>query len=392
MKWSDLCHGLVVIPAESDPMRMTRFDLRRPFSLSLLAILVACVAPAEAPRVHSPVIPGTIQDSSGQAKDSLWRLPVNYDRLRDTSCPPGSRPLDPLPIDLTASPVSLGEAGQIARRIPQSVNIAGAWELSSSHANFGGLSGLALIPEAEGGGLLAVTDAGAFVWLDLEDGAPASAQLAYMQGLDGSQYTGKSAGDAEGLVYWGGLALVSFERDFRIEAFALAACGGNARGAPVAALPDRYGNRSVDVNQGPEALFLTPDGALGFGYEGMLGTSPIGRVLADGSAEWTGETAPAPLAHGLVGMEQVAMPDGSVRTLQLFRAWDPLQGNRIRLVWGEGEEDSLSLARPLLVDNFEGIAAEATGTGLRVWIVSDDNFSPRQRTLLFVFDISLGGG
>ena len=81
-----------------------------------------------------------------------------------------------------------------------------------------------------------------------------------------------------------------------------------------------------------------------------------------------------------------------MRTLQLFRAWDPLQGNRIRLAWGEGEDEALTLGRPLLVDNFEGIAAEATETGLRVWIVSDDNFSARQRTLLYVFDIALGGG
>ena len=372
-------------------MRKTRSAPHRTLSLMALVLMTACVAPAEAPPVHSPAISGTIRDSSGQVQDRLWRFADHTDRLRDTSCPPGTRHLDPLEIALTATPVSLGEDSQIARRIPQTVSIAGAWQLSSSHANFGGLSGLALIPEAEGGGLLAVTDAGAFVWIDLEDGAPASARLAYMQGLDGSQYTGKSEGDAEGLVYQDGLALVSFERDFRIEAFAVAACGGNALGAPVAALPDRYGNRSVDENQGPEALFLTPDGVLGFGYEGMLGTSPLGRVLADGTAEWTGETAPTPMAHGLVGMEQVAMPDGSLRTLQLFRAWDPLQGNRIRLVWGEGEEESLSLARPLLVDNFEGIAAEATGSGLRVWIVSDDNFSARQRTLLYVFDIALSG-
>lgn len=377
-------------------MRITRPRLSRQFSLILLALTsglaAACVAPEDAPAVYSPVLSGTVRDSSGQVQDTLWRFADNAGRLTNTSCPPAAGHLEPLAIDLAASPVSLGDADQVARRIPAPVSVAGAWELSSSHANFGGLSGLALIPQEEGGGLLAVTDTGAFVWIDLENGAPASARLAYMQGLDGSAYAGKSEGDAEGLVYRDGLALVSFERDFRIEAFALAACGSNALGAPVAALPDRYGNRSIDENQGPEALFLTPDGALGFGYEGMLGTSPLGQVLADGTAAWTGETAPAPLAHGLVGMEQVAMPDGSVRTLQLFRAWDPLQGNRIRLVWGEGEDESLNLARPLLVDNFEGIAAEATDAGLRVWIISDDNFSARQRTLLYVFDISISGG
>lgn len=377
-------------------MPMTHPGLRRQIAPILLALMsglaAACVAPEGVPAVHSPVLSGTIRDSSGQVQDNLWRFADHAGPLADTSCPPGTPYLEPLAIDLAAIPVSLGEPDQLARRIPQTVSIAGAWELSSGHSNFGGLSGLALIPEAEGGGLLAATDAGAFVWIGFLDGAPAGARLAYMQGLDGSQYSGKSEGDGEGLVYQDGLALVSFERDFRIEAFALGGCGGNARGVPVAALPDRYNGRGIDENQGPEALFLTPDGALGFGYEGMLGTSPLGQVLADGSAEWTGAAAPAPMAHGLVGLEQVAMPDGSVRTLQLFRAWDPLQGNRIRLAWGEGEDEALTLGRPLLVDNFEGIAAEATETGLRVWIVSDDNFSARQRTLLYVFDIALGGG
>lgn len=295
-----------------------------------------------------------------------------------------------MPIDLTATPVSPGSEDTLDSRLPDGARLTGAWELSSSHSNFGGLSGLARLPDEEGGGLLAVTDAGAFLWIDLEDGAPASARLAYMQGPGGKQYTGKTAGDAEGLVYAEGLALVSFERDFRIEAFALAACGANARGAEVARLPARYGDRKVDDNQGPEALYLTPEGHLGFGYEGMLGTSPLGQVMADGTGQWTGETAPAPLAHGLVGLEHVELADGRVRMVQLYRAWDPVQGNRIRLSWGESETERLTLSASLLVDNFEGLAAEVAGPDtLRIWIISDDNFSSRQRTLLYLFEVDI---
>lgn len=341
---------------------------------------------------QSPEVSETVHGLSpdGAVRDSLWRASDHAGALIAASCPPGTKREAPLPVDLTATPVSVGEAAQIARRIPETVSISGAWELASSNSNVGGLSGLALLPASEGGGLLSVSDAGAFVWISLENGAPSGAKISYMQGSDGAMLTGKTEGDAEGLVWSDGLALVSFERSFRIEAFALSACGSAARAARVANLPGQHNGRNIDENQGPEALYLEADGALGFGYEGMLGTSPLGRVLADGTAEWTGDTAPAPSLHGLVGREIVPLPNGTARTLELFRAWDPLQGNRIRLTWGTGEDETLTLSRPLLVDNFEGIAAEALSDQLiRVWIVSDNNFSASQKTLLYALDVRI---
>lgn len=375
---------------------------RAPLTALIAAgFLVTCAGPEEvvvngAPVVadvrQSPEVSETVHDMSPDdtVRDSLWRASDHAGALVAASCPPGTKREEPLPIDLTATPVSVGEAAQIARRIPETVSISGAWELASSNSNVGGLSGLALLPASEGGGLLSVSDAGAFVWVGLENDAPSGAKISYMQGSDGAMLTGKTEGDAEGLVWSDGLALVSFERSFRIEAFALSACGSAARAARVANLPGRHNGRNIDENQGPEALFLEADGALGFGYEGMLGTSPLGRVLADGTAEWTGDTAPAPGLHGLVGREIVPLPDGTARTIEMFRAWDPLQGNRIRLTWGTGEDETLTLSRPLLVDNFEGIAAEALSDQLiRVWIVSDNNFSASQKTLLYALDIRI---
>lgn len=322
--------------------------------------------------------------------DGLWRASDHAAALAAASCPPSTQRQEPLPIDLSVTPVTLGEPAQVARRIPETVTISGAWELTSSNSNVGGLSGLALLPASEGGGLLSVSDAGAFVWIGLDKGAPSEAKISYIQGSNGAMLTGKSEGDAEGLVWSDGLALVSFERSLRIEAFALSTCGTAARAARVANLPDQYNGRNIDENQGPEAIFLEADGALGFGYEGMLGTSPLGRILAGGTAEWTGKTAPAPNLHGLVGREIVTLPDGTSRTVEMFRAWDPLQGNRIRLSWGTGEDETLTLSRPLLVDNFEGIAAEVLpDQGLRVWVVSDNNFSASQKTLLYALDIQI---
>lgn len=364
----------------------------RPVLIALtFGLAAACAAPQELPAQAMPGAGPETGPETGPVSGDVapWRFEDHAGALAARSCPPGTRSLPPPPIPFTATPVIVAEAPALARNFPGNARLSGAWELSSSHATFGGLSGLALLP-AEEGDLLAATDEGAFVWIDLEDGEPVGARMSYMQGPDGIGYSGKMETDAEGLVYRDGIALVSLERDFRIEAFALGTCGANARGIRVATLPQDYAGRQVHENQGPEAIFLTGEGKLGFGYEGVIGASPIGRVLTDGTAEWTGETAPAPMAHGLVGMEIVEMPDGSARTLHLYRAWDPLRGNRIRLTWGEGEAERLTISRPLLVDNFEGIAAEATGpNSLRVWIVSDDNFNRSQRTLLYVFDISL---
>ena len=40
------------------------------------------------------------------------------------------------------------------------------------------------------------------------------------------------------------------------------------------------------------------------------------------------------------------------------------------------------------IDNYEGIAAKAMPDGhVRLFIISDDNFSTSQRTLLMVFDV-----
>ena len=40
------------------------------------------------------------------------------------------------------------------------------------------------------------------------------------------------------------------------------------------------------------------------------------------------------------------------------------------------------------VDNFEGIAARQMADGrVRLYVVSDDNFSSKQRTLLMIYDL-----
>ncbi|MDB5421700.1 MAG: hypothetical protein JWR59_1647, partial [Brevundimonas sp.] len=49
--------------------------------------------------------------------------------------------------------------------------------------------------------------------------------------------------------------------------------------------------------------------------------------------------------------------------------------------------DEMELRGPLTVDNFEGLAAvPKPDGGVRFYLISDDNFSSAQRTLLLAFD------
>ncbi|MBU4567440.1 MAG: esterase-like activity of phytase family protein [Alphaproteobacteria bacterium] len=205
---------------------------------------------------------------------------------------------------------------------------------------------------------------------------------------------GKLENDAEGLAYRDGVAYVSFERDFRIEAFAIGTCGAAAKAVEIAALPAAFEGKPLDANEGPEALTLTPEGHLRFGFEGAsTSVSPVGRVLADGSAAWSGARAANPAGFALVGMDSVRLSGGTDLDITLFRAFDPLRGARSVLRWGPGEAGQLALSRPALTDNFEGLAAQTLDSGdLRLWIVSDDNFSNLQRTLLYAFDVTPAPG
>lgn len=352
-----------------------------PAALTALAALIALATCA------APGAPAAASVAQPVQKDSSFFYETWAPVIRAKSCVESdSASTSFSALALSASPLTTSQSAEVRKRLPAGADLAGAWQLRADDPNFGGLSGLAMAD----GDLLAVSDAGAWVSISLEGSAPSGASIAYMRGADGRFLTGKNENDAEGLAWRDGLAFVSYERDFRVEAFDLGGCGAAARAVRVAALPAEYGGKAIDTNSGPEALALTPDGALLFGYEGLSdSTSPIGEVLADGSSRWTGRKAANPGGFALVALDSVRLPSGEDREVLLYRAFDPLRGARTVLVWGEGASRQITLSRPVLTDNFEGLAADMLPDGrMRLWIVSDDNFSTLQRTLLYAFDVT----
>jgi hypothetical protein len=351
-------------------------------ALSLILAASACAAPPE--DVSAPASTAGADNLADQ-----WDFGAAADGIRAASCDEGGAPMRGLlPVELTVLALNDKQTEVLASRVPEGAKLAGAWELTSADPNFGGLSGLAAEDDTT---LLAITDSGGWVRLGLAGGAPSAAAIGYMRGADGDYLAGKGANDAEGLALRNGIAFVSFERDFRIEAFDIGTCGAGAKAVEIATLPDAFDGTKIDSNAGPEALDLTPAGHLRFGFEAASdGVSPIGTVRSDAPAVWSGAVAANPDGFALVAMETVSLPGGGEREIYLYRAFDPLRGARSVLVWGPGADEQITLSRPVLTDNFEGLTAQVLSSGdVRLWIVSDNNFAKAQRNLIYAFDITL---
>ncbi|CAN7264493.1 esterase-like activity of phytase family protein [Phenylobacterium sp. LjRoot219] len=253
---------------------------------------------------------------------------------------------------------------------------------SQDTARLHGLSDLSVRPD---GGLVAVSDDGdlfvARLALDAKSRLTGvtDARLLSLIGEDGQPLSarGKAEADAEGLAELpGGGRLVSLERDHRILVYS--ADGGPPRRAPTPAA-------DFPENEGMEALAADPAaGPDAYIVGGEAGGQTWTCRLAAGCA--ASAVAPLPDEASLVAV--APLPGG--RRAYLFRAFSVLKGVRItlRVVDADGATlDELRLAAPLTVDNFEGLAALPQRDGsVRFYLLSDDNFSKLQRTLLLAFD------
>lgn len=323
------------------------------------AVLSACGESA-APR-------GMLLDAQNQSETNQI--------LASASCLATTKKYEPSPIEIAAAPVELGTAADIAAALPDGVSFRGGWHLTAANPDFGGLSGLAI---QASGDLLAVSDQGTFIEIGLTDGTP-NGRGTVMAMLDeqGKLISGKADGDAEGLALSDGLAFVSFEHNHRILAFNLERCGTAAKGVLFASLPERVLKAKMSANGGAESLDVDSDGHLQAGYETSVGDfAPV--VTFDHQGVSLGEPKPIPVARDfkLVGS------DSGVR---LTRFYDREQGNMNDIIL---PDMTIRLAPPLAVDNFEGIATRVNADGSRlIYIISDDNFSGRQRTLLYKFEV-----
>jgi hypothetical protein len=185
-----------------------------------------------------------------------------------------------------------------------------------------------------------------------------------------------SSADAEGLTQLpSGDRLVSFEVRPRIWMYPKG--GGRPRAVPSPRLP-------AGSNAGMEALTAEPD----------RGPDAYRVGVEDSGETWScrvtsrcvrGPTLDKPKEFGLVAMTR--LPGGV--TAYLLRAFDPVRRSRVTLTVLRDTTvvAHMDLALPLTVDNFEGLTSTPGADGRhRFYLISDDNNSPSQRTLLLAFD------
>jgi hypothetical protein len=260
----------------------------------------------------------------------------------------------------------------------------GGLELTSPDtARLHGLSDLKVSPD---GRLVAVSDDGDLLTGKLRFDAQGrlagltDAELSPLSGEDGQPLSarGKAEADAEGVaVLADGARLVSLECDDRILLYP--ANGGRPRRAPSP-------NVAFPYNLGMEALAADPAAGPDAYVVGGESSGQTWLCRLSGGCEETARVADLPADGGLTAV--APLPGGG--RAYLIRAFSPLKGVRVtlRITGPDGATlDELKLASPLTVDNFEGLAAAPLKDGgIRFYLISDDNFSGLQRTLLLALD------
>lgn len=257
--------------------------------------------------------------------------------------------------------------------------------------NIGGLSGL--LWDEESSRLISITDDARWVSLELDEQDDRLVGLSEVEsgpllGVDGKRLEGKAEGDSESLIRdengtWG----VAFERDHRILAYS-----PDLTSTPKRTLFDpekEFG--SLDENGGIEAF------AVGFREQVICversATTAAPNCLyfnydEDNFSAFPVEPSGELAERGGVPTGADARSDGSF--VILFRSYSPTRGNAASIVSYSSagvRREHASLVPPLTTDNFEGIAVREEEQRTFLYIVSDDNFSGRQRTLLMKFEL-----
>ncbi len=271
----------------------------------------------------------------------------------------------------------------------------GGLAIRSPDPRFGGFSALAV--SRDGAHLTAISDRGAWLRARIRYDAAgrlaglAEGRMGPLPGPDGKPLRGPAA-DAEALAFLpGGSALVAFERRHRILRYP-------AGPDPLSGRPVRWpapaGLAAAPYNGGAETLAHIGGGDLLLLTEGLS----RGSGAYAGWVARKGRWRPVVYArtHGFRPTGATLLPDGDIAVLE--RHYTPVSGVSARIAAIpraalttekpiRGRE-LLRLAPSMTVDNFEGIAARRGRNGRTVlYILSDDNFNPLQRTLLLMFEM-----
>lgn len=304
----------------------------------------------------------------------------------------------PLGIEVAAKPIAAFQPGAPERRRFGELTFRSGLVLTSTFKGFGGFSGLARGPD---GSLLGLTDAAQ--WLTARpirrEGALVGlgdCVMAPLLAANGRPLRRTRAYDTEGLTLTNGVAYVASERSQEVSRFEFGREGVAARARPVPVPPEA---KALPPNQGLEAIGVAPArhplaGAVVVVAERAAGgeDAPTLGFILTGPRRGSFEVA---RAHNFDITDLAFLPDGDM--LLLERRFSLLGGLAVRLrrIPAKALAPGALLDGPVVleaaggfeIDNMEGLAVHEEAGQTVVSMISDDNFSLLQRTLLLEFSL-----
>lgn len=293
-----------------------------------------------------------------------------------------------VPMACAHPPVARPEAGAepvpIAAPRLGELDLEGAWRLQANVPAFGGISAARI----SGDRLLLLSDRSRLFELGWREPPVAERWTAPLLGQRTLTAPGGEPLDAEALsVLPSGRLLVADEATGRLLSFAKGAESSTTQAPTIAGF-----GPSLGVNEGLEALDRLPDGSmliLREGEDGEPGRHRAARLDGEGKQELRYRSSPGfkPTDLAVAGawlfvLERRVSLLGGWQTRIVAVALDRLPAHEGGLI--EGHELA-RLSGSSLSENYEALTVLPEPWGFRLLIVSDDNFSPFQETLLLMF-------
>lgn len=315
----------------------------------------------------------------------------------------GPQTLDaPVRIEIQSRLIEHFESREPTKKRFGALQFRGGLQLSSPHREFGGLSGIRIA--ADGANFIAVTDKahwvrGRILYRGDAPAGIANAEIAPMLGPDGRTLTARGWYDTESLAEDDGTLYVGIERVHQVVKFDYAKQGLLARAQ---VLPRPAAFAKLPANRGIECLATGPK------QSPLAGTliAISERALDDDKnirGFLIGGKTPGEFTIKRIGdfdiVDCAPLPDGGFLVLERFFTWRQGVAIRLRRLSLAAIVPGAVLDGPVLmeadlgyeIDNMEGLAVHRAGNGdIVLTLVSDDNFSVIQRTLLLQFTL-LGG-
>ena len=302
-------------------------------------------------------------------------------------------------VEIKSQAIEAFDPRNVSRKRFGALEFRGGLVLESPTKEFGGISSLRV--GADGQRFVAVTDKsqwlrGRIVYRGTTPIAIADAEMAPMLGPDGRPLRARGWYDTEALADDGDTLYVGIERAHRIVRFNFGKDGLLARGVPVP-VPPAF--RTLPHNASLECLVMAPKaGPLGgtliaVSERGLDAHGNIQGFLVGGATRGTFSWK---RSDDFDVSDCAVTPGGKLLVLERRFSWTSGIAMRIRSVpltaikpnaTVDGAE-VVTADMGYQIDNMEGLSVHRAPDGaLVLTLISDDNFSPLQRTVLLQFTL-----